>query len=57
MLSSSPFPLMIQKINKEFPINFSPDGKIYICPLAGWKAKEWGIEKFGELSGITKSKL
>ena len=45
-------PIDASKINKEFPINFSPEGKIFICPLAGWKAKEWGIEKFAELSEL-----
>ncbi len=45
-------PIDASIINKEFTVNYSPDGKIYICPLAGWKAKEWGIEKFAELSNI-----
>ncbi|NCQ17487.1 MAG: glycosyltransferase family 9 protein [Ignavibacteria bacterium] len=35
--------------NYEFPFIVSETNKILIHPHAGWKAKEWGIEKYLEL--------
>ena len=43
-------PVNESEILKGFPINFSTEGKILIFPLAGWAAKEWGLEKFLALS-------
>ena len=40
------------KIIKEFPVNFQTNGKILIHPFAGWKAKEWNLNKFIELSDL-----
>ncbi|MEO8398797.1 MAG: hypothetical protein ABI550_03170, partial [Ignavibacteriaceae bacterium] len=34
----------------EFDCNFNGLGKILIHPFAGWEAKEWGLQKFIELS-------
>ncbi len=45
-------PVVDSEIEKEFPINISTEGKIFICPLAGWKAKEWGIDNFVNLSNL-----
>ncbi len=35
---------------KEFPANFDKNAKILIHPFAGWKAKEWGLQKFINLA-------
>jgi len=40
------------KIIKEFPVNFQTNGKILIHPFAGWKAKEWNLNKFIELADL-----
>ena len=40
------------KIIKEFPVNFQANGKILIHPFAGWKAKEWNLNKFIELAEL-----
>ena len=45
-------PLDESKIIKEFPIKFETEGKILIHPFAGWKAKEWNLNKFIELSDL-----
>ena len=44
------------KIIKEFPIKFQTDGKILIHPFAGWKAKEWNLNKFIELARLLNYK-
>lgn len=31
---------------KTFPVSFNASDRILIHPFAGWKAKEWGMEKF-----------
>lgn len=36
--------------NYEFPLRPTDSDKILIHPHAGWKAKEWGIEKYIELA-------
>ena len=40
------------KIIKEFPIKFKVEEKILIHPFAGWKAKEWNLNKFIELASL-----
>ena len=40
------------KIIKEFPSTFQTVGKILIHPFAGWKAKEWNLNKFIELAKL-----
>jgi len=45
-------PLDESKIIKEFPIKFETEGKILIHPFAGWKAKEWNLNKFIELADL-----
>ena len=45
-------PLDESKIIKEFPIKFETGGKILIHPFAGWKAKEWNLNKFIELADL-----
>lgn len=37
-------------LNYEFPLTQSSSKKILIHPHAGWKAKEWGIEKYLEVA-------
>ncbi len=35
---------------KEVPVDYNKDGKIYLNPFAGWKAKEWNLRKFIQLA-------
>jgi ADP-heptose:LPS heptosyltransferase len=37
-------------IEKIFPIKINPNGKLLIHPFAGWRAKEWNLEKFIRLA-------
>ena len=37
-------------ISYEFPFNVGQTNKVLIHPHAGWKAKEWGIEKYLEVA-------
>lgn len=37
---------------KMFKPNFQAKEPILIHPMAGWKAKEWGVKKFIELAGL-----
>lgn len=37
---------------REFSINFNKQDGILIHPLAGWKAKQWGVRKYIELALI-----
>lgn len=37
-------------ISYEFPFNSGQSNKVLIHPHAGWKAKEWGIEKYLEVA-------
>ena len=39
-----------------FNSSVNKNGKILIHPFAGWKAKEWNLEKFIRLGGILKDK-
>jgi heptosyltransferase-2 len=43
-------PLNNEKISKEYPININVEDKILIHPFAGWKAKEWNLNKFVNLA-------
>lgn len=43
-------PLNDDKISKEYPANFNVEDKIFIHPFAGWKAKEWNLNKFMNLA-------
>lgn len=43
-------PLCNEKISKEFAVNFNVDQKIILHPFAGWKAKEWNLNKFIKLA-------
>ena len=45
-------PLNENNIIKEFPIKFKTEEKILIHPFAGWKAKEWNLNKFIELTSL-----
>jgi ADP-heptose:LPS heptosyltransferase len=45
-------PIEGTNLPKEFPVNFRSNGKILIHPFAGWKAKEWNLNKFIELSSL-----
>lgn len=45
-------PIDENKIIREFPIKFQTEGKILIHPFAGWKAKEWNLNKFIELASL-----
>jgi len=40
----------INETIKEFPSNFEKTDRILIHPFAGWRAKEWGLEKFINLT-------
>jgi len=45
----------VLQIDYCFPTTIIQEGTLLICPLAGWKAKEWGIKKFFELGLKLKS--
>ncbi len=42
--------ISIQERQKTFPISINKKGYILIHPFAGWKAKEWNLQKYFELA-------
>jgi len=44
------FPEASVEMYREFPVKIQEKGKILIHPFAGWKAKEWGEERFLKLT-------
>lgn len=45
-----------EKVKRDFEINFNPNSRILIHPFAGWRAKEWGLNKFISLCEILNKK-
>jgi len=47
---ASVIPIIDKESIKDFPNKFNSGGKILIHPFAGWKAKEWNLNKFIRLA-------
>ncbi|MBT8380716.1 MAG: hypothetical protein KJO59_00005, partial [Ignavibacteria bacterium] len=50
--------IQISKRDKliQFPVNYNKEDRILIHPLAGWKAKQWGLRKYLMLAKKLKEK-
>lgn len=42
-------PEQIPEMERAFTLNYNKNDYIFLSPLAGWKAKEWGIDNFIKL--------